>query len=81
MSRLSKSQEWIVLNTIDKAFLILNSGDDIPVNLLISIFLSKLLFDRNFLFRGGSVGGLPLACQGIFCIVLHRKPEAGDAIW
>jgi hypothetical protein len=40
-----------------------------------------IIIDKNFLFRAGSIGGLLLACQGIFCIVLHRKPVAGDAIW
>jgi hypothetical protein len=43
--------------------------------------LLELIIDKNFLFREGIIGGLLLACQGMFRIVLHRKPVAGDAIW
>ena len=36
-----------------------------------------VLFDKNFLFRDGSIGGLLLACQGIFCIVSGANDMSG----
>ncbi len=37
--------------------------------------------DKNFLFRGGSIGWLFWLVNGYFASILHRKAGAGDAIW
>jgi hypothetical protein len=34
--------------------------------------------DKNFLFRGGSIGRLFLLVKGYFAAVLHRKTGAGE---
>jgi len=36
--------------------------------------------DKNFLFRGGSIGWLFWLVNGYFASILHRKAGAGDAI-
>jgi hypothetical protein len=38
-------------------------------------------FDKNFLFRGGSIGWQFLLVNGYFSFILHQKAGDGDAIW
>jgi len=40
-----------------------------------------ILIDKNFLFRGGSIGRLFWLVNEYFASILHRKAEAGDTIW
>ena len=46
-----------------------------------SLKLLRVVIDKNFLFRGGSIGWLFWLVNGYFASILHRKAGAGDAIW
>jgi hypothetical protein len=49
--------------------------NDIAVSMADTYYISILIVTSPILYRGAI-----FACQGVFCIVLHRKTGAGDAI-
>jgi len=49
------------------------------MELIIELIIELILIDKNFLFRGGSIGRLFLLVKGYVSSVLRQKAGVGDA--